>query len=209
MIASIPRMSLAAVDSPAVPRRWALRLASGAVVDALACLFLVLSPHLPPGAADLEFVVLHLMAAAIFMPNPKVQSSRHWLAFVAVLTLPLAGIGVAGVVLGVTGRGTARRLRLRPAARRRAIDAETAARLADQVSTCDALSGNEEERCAALATLARRGDKEALLTLRWAASGRDPDLALAAALVLDQLHERLERRRREPSIDRVLRHAAG
>ena len=72
-------------------------------------------------------------------------------------------------------------------------------RLRDSLSPYDALdSGDDEQRRAALSTLSRRGDRGAIALLRRAASGRDPDLALSAALVLDEIGERTER-----ELDRV------
>jgi HEAT repeat protein len=68
--------------------------------------------------------------------------------------------------------------------------------------------GDEEQRRAALWALSRRGDPEAIALLRRAAAGRDPDLALSAALVLDEVGERAERH-----LDRLdlaeVRHGAG
>ena len=67
-------------------------------------------------------------------------------------------------------------------------------RLGGALSPCDALDcGDEEQRRAALAALSRRGDSEAIALLRRAAGGRDPDLALSAALALDEIGERAER----------------
>jgi len=66
-------------------------------------------------------------------------------------------------------------------------------RLGGALSTCDALDGgDEEQRRAALSALSRRGDPEAIALLRRAAAGRDPDLAMSAALVLDEIGERAE-----------------
>ena len=68
-------------------------------------------------------------------------------------------------------------------------------RLGGGLSPYDALDGgDEEQRRAALLALSRRGDPEAIALLRRAAAGRDPDLALSAALVLDEIGERAERR---------------
>jgi len=67
--------------------------------------------------------------------------------------------------------------------------------LGGALSTYDALeSGDDERRRAALSALSRRGDPEAIALLRRAAAGRDSDLALCAALVLDEIAERTERR---------------
>jgi hypothetical protein len=53
--------------------------------------------------------------------------------------------------------------------------------------------------------LARRDDPEAIVLLRRAASGRDHDLALSAALVLDEIGERAEQRVERMDRDEVRR----
>ena len=78
-------------------------------------------------------------------------------------------------------------------------------RLGTALSPCDALDcGDEEQRRAALSALSRREDSEAIALLRRTAAGRDPDLALPAALVLDEIGERAERRvnRLDPAVVR-------
>ena len=68
-------------------------------------------------------------------------------------------------------------------------------RLAGALSPCDALAcGDVDERRSALSALGRREDPEAIALLRRAAAGPDPDLAMSAALVLDEIGERAERR---------------
>jgi len=82
-------------------------------------------------------------------------------------------------------------------------------RLGTALSPCDALDrGDEEQRRAALSALSRREDPEAIALLRRTAAGRDPDLALPAALVLDEIGERAERHvnRLDPA---EVRHEAG
>ena len=66
--------------------------------------------------------------------------------------------------------------------------------LGDALSPSDALDcGEEEQRRAALSALSRREDPEAIALLRRAATGHDPELALSAALILDDVGERAER----------------
>jgi hypothetical protein len=61
-------------------------------------------------------------------------------------------------------------------------------RLAVALPSCEALSsGTVEERRAIIATLVRRGDAEAVALLRWALGASDPDLAVDAALALEEM----------------------
>jgi hypothetical protein len=61
-------------------------------------------------------------------------------------------------------------------------------RLAVALPSCEALSaGTVEERRAIIATLVRRGDADAVALLRWALGAADPDLAVDAALALEEM----------------------
>ena len=61
-------------------------------------------------------------------------------------------------------------------------------RLAAALPSCEALSaGTVEERRAIIATLVRRADADAVALLRWALGASDPDLAVDAALALEEL----------------------
>ena len=61
-------------------------------------------------------------------------------------------------------------------------------RLAVALPSCEALmAGTVEERRAIIATLVRRGDADAVALLRWALGASDPDLAVDAALALEEM----------------------
>jgi len=61
-------------------------------------------------------------------------------------------------------------------------------RLALALPSCEALTtGSVEERRAIIATLVRQGDADAVALLRWALGASDPDLAVDAALALEEL----------------------
>jgi hypothetical protein len=61
-------------------------------------------------------------------------------------------------------------------------------RLAVALPSCEALmAGTVEERRAIIATLVRRGDADAVAMLRWALGASDPDLAVDAALALEEM----------------------
>jgi len=160
-------------------------------------------------AAVVAAVVLHLSAALLLGAWRSVQPARRALAAIAVLAMPCAGAAIAAAVLATRGRGSAvfghdREPRPRPA------PAVAASLLAGHcIPLSDALlDGGEEERLAALAALIRRADPEAFALLRWAAAGRDPELALLAALALDEVDELTERRERPRAAALQVRHAA-
>ena len=137
--------------------------------------------------------VLHLTAALLVAAGPTPQSSRRWLCAAVVLAVPCVGAAVATAVLCTKGRGPDSAGRGFGIHRRRALTVADARRLGETLSPPDALDlGDEEQRRAALLALARRTDPEGVTLLRWAASGRDPDLALLAALALDEIRERAE-----------------
>ena len=110
------------------------------------------------------------------------------------MAVPFVGVAVAGAVSFTSGRGTlasGRRRRARPG---KVLTITTVQRLGSALSPWDALGcGDEEQRRGTLKWLSRRGDPEAIVLLRRAAAGDDPDLALSAALVLDEIGERTER----------------
>src|SRR3982751_6550305 len=61
-------------------------------------------------------------------------------------------------------------------------------RLAAALPSCEALmAGTMEERRAIIATLVRRSDADAVALLRWALGASDPDLAVDAALALEEM----------------------
>jgi hypothetical protein len=61
-------------------------------------------------------------------------------------------------------------------------------RLAAALPSCEALTaGTVEERRAIIATLVRQADADAVALLRWALGASDPDLAVDAALALEEL----------------------
>jgi len=173
----------------------AARLGAAAAAEAMGAATLLLGgTHsgfvIWPTAAIFHGLAVWLVAA---LPSPR--PSRRWLAAAAVLTVPIAGVAIAVAAVAARGRGLAEALRRRRTALRPRITAAALRRLAGALSPCDALAcGDADERRSALSTLARREDPEAIALLRRAAAGRDPDLALSAALVLDEIGERAERR---------------
>ena len=173
---------------------WAALVVPSAAADALAAGTLLLGTPLPP-LESLGLAVLHGTAVLLLWEELAcVPPSRRFLCVAALLAVPFVGAAVALATLVTRGRDSAALGLGRRARRRGALTAAAIQRFADALSPLDALEcGNEEERRAALYRLSRRRDPEAIALLRRAAAGRDPNLALSAALVLDEIGERAER----------------
>lgn len=186
------RWSVPAAREDQVPE--VVCLGAAAAAEAVAAATLLLGGSLPSSLIWPMAAVSHGLAAWLVAALPRARPSSRWLAAAAVLTVPIAGVAIA-MSAATRGRGLAAALRRRPAALRPRLTAAALRRLAGALSPCDALaSGDADERRSALSTLGRREDPEAIALLRRAVAGRDPDLALSAALVLDEIGERAERR---------------
>ena len=192
------------IRSIALPNRPEIRpeqapLVAAAVADIVAGGLLLAGA--PSGADGLAAVGLHGIAVLLVWGFARTRASRRWLCTAAVLAVPVAGAAVVAAVLAARGRAWNRAPRR--ARRRRLLRTAGTDRLGRTLSLCDTLGGRDEEhRRAALAALSSREDPEAIALLRRTAGGTDPDLALAAALVLDEIGERAERRM-EPVFRRV------
>ena len=190
-------------------RREAALLAASVAIDAVAAGILLFGTSLPQPLEGLSVVVSHGTAALLLSGLARARPSRRWLGVAAVVAVPLAGAAVAAAILVTRGRGPTAMARPRRARRRPALALTAVRRLGGALSPCEALlCGDEDQRRAALSALSRREDPEAIALLRRAAASPDPDLALSAALVLDEIGERAERRTRQ--LDRLeVRHGAG
>ena len=211
MIAPIPLMRAIASSDRADRRRATALVAACAAVDAVAAGILLLGTPLPPLLEGLTAAISHGMAVLLLCAlPPRARPSRRWLCAAAVLAVPCVGAAVAAATVLTRGRGAAAVRRRRKTQRQPALTRAAMLRLRDALSPYDALyCGDEEQRRDALATLSRCGDREAIALLRRAAAGRDPDLALSAALALDEIGERAERRsdRADPGFE--VRHEVG
>ena len=161
--------------------------------DAVAAGILLLRTSLPAPLEVLAAAAVHGAAVLFLSGLVRGRPSRRWLCVAAMLAVPCLGAAVVIATLATRGRGTGARGRQRKASRRSAPTMDAMRRLAGALSACDALDdGDEEQRRGALSALSRRGDPEAIALLRRAAAGHDPDLALSAAVVLDEIGERAE-----------------
>jgi hypothetical protein len=172
-----------------------IALIAAAAIDALAAAILLGATSLPSPLAGIAAAALHGAAILLSLVPFGGGAGRRWLCFACVLTVPVVGIAIAAAGLTTPGRGPAFAWRRMRARRRRAPVRATLEHLGSALSPCDALGGgDDEQRRSALYELSRRSDPGAIAVLRWATAGRDPDLALSAALVLDGIRERAERR---------------
>lgn len=180
-------------DLEPTPRGGALLIA-GTVVDAVAAGMLLLGTPLPASLEGLVVALFHGTAVLLVCGLPRARPSRRWLCVTAVMAVPFIGAAVAAALSFTRGHGSIASGHRRRARRQPTLTIAALQRLEGALSPCDALDGGDEEgRRNALSALSRRGDSEAIALLRRAAAGRDPDLALSAALVLDEIGERSER----------------
>src|SRR3954451_23335892 len=119
----------------------------------------------------------------------RLSGSEKSLALSLVLALPVFGALMAVLALehGEGEGNLISDLSLAPALGTEAVAGDFG-RLAAALPSCEALSaGTIEERRAVIAALVRRADAEAVALLRWALGAPDPDLAVDAALALEEL----------------------
>lgn len=197
MTATAPALRLIVSPSHGDRPRQVAALAACAAVDALAVGILLVGTPLPLPLEGVAAAVSHGTAVILLSGLARGRPSRQWLCVGAALAVPLIGTAVAAAILATRGRAWTPRRRRGGAHRRPALALVEMKRLGGALSPCDALErGDEEQRGAALRALSRRDDPEAIALLRRVAAGPEPDLALFAALVLDEIGERAERRSR-------------
>lgn len=171
-------------------RPFAMIGAAGAI-EIGALLLLGAQPHawalLPSG-------VLHITAAFVVLRLPGAEPTRRLLAAAMMFTLPLIGIAMAVLVVRLRGRGGRELLARDEPVQRSESGAELARRLTTGGPACESLLADAETRRAAVASLQRDADARAITLLRWALAHPDADLALEAALALEDLSARYAER---------------
>jgi hypothetical protein len=184
-------------------------IAASAVADAIAASILLFGAPFPRDMAVPAAAVSRGIAVLCLFGLARARPSRRWLCIAAVLAVPFGGTAVAAAAIATRGRGASTTRRRRSVRRRPHLTLEDLKQLAGALPPCDALErGDAEHRRAALSALSRRGDAEAIAVLRWAAARCDSDVALSAALALDRIGERAERRGRR-SVPAGARHGTG
>jgi hypothetical protein len=176
---------MAAVAAPRSIGAWIPWLCAGLIdVGALAVL---LGRH-GPTAPLVVAAGLHLAAVLPFAVRSRLTVSERVLGAAFVFALPVVGAPLAALAVMTEGQGEL----LSPPADEPVMGAESRAdelrRLGEALPCCEALlAGQAEERRAIIATLTRRADADAVALLRWALGAPDPELAVEAALALEEM----------------------
>lgn len=160
-------------------------IATAGASEAAAVLLLAVQPHawalLPSG-------LLHVAAVASMLRLRGGDPTRRQLAAAMAFSLPLIGIAMAALVVSLRGRDGDEILAGHGPVRRSASGAELTRRLTAGAPSCQLLlSADTETRRSAIAALQRDPDARAIALLRWSLAQPGPDLALEAALALEEL----------------------
>ena len=174
------------------PLPWLPWVLSG-LADLVAVAVLLAYPGDRVGA--LAALLAHAAAAVPLAASNALSRSERALAATLVLTLPLVGLAVSALALGTVGRAEIIQQPPGEALPPEPPDPEDVRRMAEALPCCEALlHGALEERRAVLATLTRRADADAVALLRWALGAPDADLAVEAALALEDISATFEGR---------------
>jgi hypothetical protein len=154
---------------------------------------------------------LHVAAVIPILLWRSLTQSERALGGAFAFAIPVAGAPLAAIALGTAGRGEV--VEADPDAAPPEVEplrAEELRRLGEALPCCEALlTGSIDERRAIIATLTRRADADAVALLRWALGAADADLAVEAALALEEMTASFEARlaqlrqaiARQPSAD--------
>ncbi len=150
----------------------------------------------PATSTTVSAAALHLFALLPIAVAPALASSERTLGLAFTFAIPVLGAGLAALTLGTEGHGEL--VEADPTAGAGAAEApraEELRRLGEALPTCEALqAGNVDERRAIVATLALRADAGAVALLRWALGAANPDLAVEAALAIEEMTASFEAR---------------
>lgn len=169
---------------------WTARFADGAlalatVLDAGALTWI--GSHSGP-SRFLFAAAAHLVAFAVALLAAGRDRSQRLLSSALTLTLPLVGAPLAALLLGVAGRNEISQVDPRAKSHLPALTPVELRRMAEGLSCCEALlASSPDERSAILATLSRNPDRDAVVLLRWALASPNPELAVEAALALEDI----------------------
>ena len=144
----------------------------------------------------LAAAALHLLALLPVLAARTLTPSEKWLGAAFVFALPVAGTLLAALALGTIGRSE---LDAQPPSDAAALGepprVDELRRLGEALPCCEALlAGSIEERRAIIATLTRRADGDAVALLRWALGAPDAELAVEAALAMEEMTAAFEAR---------------
>lgn len=175
------------------PRSTLRDLIACAIGDAL------LLPALAIGTpvAIICALLVHLaLVATVVRRMPA--GSRRQLAATWMLALPGIGLPIAFLTMRTRGNGDMGEFQRSAPVSREQLPSQHVRAVAGHVPICERLSsGVPRTRRSALTALAARRDADAVTILRWAVRQPDGELALDAALTLDELVDSYEARRVE------------
>lgn len=175
-------------------RRLVVAIGIALVLDACA---VALVGGAAPGWAWPVAGPLHLAAAGVVLVARRGESTRRLLAAAMTFTLPVLGAAMAVVAVTVRGRGGDELVTGRQPVRRPESGGVVASRVTGGVPVCESLIGDADTRRAALAALQRDPDAHAIAALRWSLTQADAEVAIEAALALEELSARYARRAAE------------
>ena len=175
----------------ATSRASLLPLLLATCMDGLALAVLVLGGR--AGSSLMAVAGLHLLACGAAGLATRASRSQRALMAALTLTLPLLGAAVAMIALRTRRRGEVGEMPAREAPEKRSLTVVDVRRLIDGLSASESLmSGSPEEKSATVAMLTRHPDTESIALLRRAVATGDADLAVEAALALEDLGAQLE-----------------
>jgi hypothetical protein len=132
---------------------------------------------------------LHLLAVTAASLASRTSRSQRFLTAALTFTLPVLGAPIALLTLGIRGRGEVGEVPAREAADPWPMTVTAVRRITDGLSVWESLmSGTPAERAATVAMLARRGDRASIALLRRAVAVGSADVAVEAAMALEELH---------------------
>lgn len=182
-----------------VEARWlAVWLLGATVLDGVAVGVVSLAPQRLSAWA--VAALIHGAVAFSIWGQRRIVGSRRELAAVLTVTLPVLGPALAAVVLGTPG-GDLQAAMEPESPEPTSVSLNQVHLITDGLPLSEALltSASPDERREVLAVLVRRagttaGDPRAVALLRWALTASDPELAVEAALALEELSMTFEAR---------------
>ena len=167
---------------------------SATLIDLTAALLLFGHPATPVALA--AAAALHLCALLPIAVASTLASSERLLGTAFAFAVPVLGAPLAALSVGTVGQGEL--VEADPTALPAAAEApraEELRQLGEALPTCEALlAGSNDERRAIVATLTLRGDATSVGLLRWALGAPNPELAVEAALAIEEMTASFEAR---------------
>jgi hypothetical protein len=147
----------------------------------------------PGPTAPVVAAAVHLAAVLPFAVRSPLTVSERVLGAAFVFGIPVVGAPLAALAVMTVGQGELLSVPPDEPVMGGETRAEELRRMGEALPCCEALlAGQVEERRAIIATLTRRADADAVALLRWALGAPDPELAVEAALALEEIASSFE-----------------